>query len=243
MNELSTITWATLILATLLSSTLSVSVGAGGPILFASMVAALPLPVVVPLHACVLFLGSINQWLVLKKYIDYRALLVFSAGAIIGLILVWPFIGELPEIALKLIFAVFLLQITWSDVLPSTVRLPVLLMGAVTSFFSALIGVTRPAVVSCFASYLHDHKVVVATTNACVSIQHVGKIVLFLVAGVGFIHYWQLILLLVLVNFVGVLIGKRLLTTVPPRMLKLGLKILITIIAINLLLEVLVKSI
>jgi len=239
MNELSMIAWAMLILSTLLSSMLSVSVGAGGPILFATMVAVLPLSVVVPLHACVLFLSSINQWMMLKKYIDYSALFAFSSGAVIGLILVWPFIGELPEIALQLIFSVFLLMITWTDVSAFILRIPILFLGTVTSFFSALIGVTRPAVVSSFASYLNDHKVVVATTNACVSIQHGGKIVLFLIVGIGFTHYWRLILILALANIIGVFIGKQLLFTVSPRVLKSGLKILITAIAMSLLVEAL----
>ena len=73
MNELSVITWATLISATLLSSVLSVSMGAGGNFI-RKYGDNSTLPVVVPLHACVLFLGNINQWLVLKKYFEYRAL-------------------------------------------------------------------------------------------------------------------------------------------------------------------------
>lgn len=229
---------ATMCGASFLASFASTSMGAGGSLLLVSMATALPLSVVIPLHASVSLVGNFNRWVILRRFVDYRILVPFAAGTIIGVGLAGPFLGKLPESAWQILLGAFLVVATWwkPEGLNAKGRYYPWLCGVIASFLSVFVGATKPLVVTLLGHRLADHKNVVGTANACATLPHLGKIVLFSAFGGAFLDHWWLIILLITAGAVGVLVGRRVLISAYTDRLRRVLKIFITGLGLNLLL-------
>lgn len=237
LAEFASLSGVFLLLTAFLAALLSTSVGAGGGLLILGMATVLPAPVVIPAHASVMMFGSFSGWLLLRNYPDYALLSIFIFGAVVGLIFAIPLIGWLNEAVMQFVLGSFLLATTWY-------RIPASLAGSkhypwqcglVSSFLSVMVGATRPMLLTLFGKRIDDHKVVVATTNACAALQHVGKLILFASFSAAFLQYWAIIGVLIVVTLLGAWCGRFVLISVGQRQLKLALKVLITGLALNLL--------
>ncbi|MEM9625258.1 MAG: sulfite exporter TauE/SafE family protein [Pseudomonadota bacterium] len=224
--------------ASFLASFASTSLGAGGSLLLVSMATALPISVVIPLHACVSFVGNLNRWAILHSFVDYRILLPFAFGTVIGVGLASPFLGALSENAWQIILGAFLVVATWwkPQGLKADGSFYPWLCGIIASFMSVFVGATKPLVATLLGQRLADHKNVVGTSNACATLPHLGKIVLFSAFGSAFLHYWWLALLLIAAGLIGVILGRRVLISSYTDQLKRLLKLFVTGLGLNLLL-------
>ncbi len=224
--------------ASFLASFASTSLGAGGSLLLVSMATALPISLVIPLHACVSFVGNLNRWAILHKFVDYRILIPFALGTIIGIGLASPFLGALPESTWQIILGAFLVVATWWKPrgLNAEGRFYPWLCGVVASFMSVFVGATKPLVATLLGQRLNDHKNVVGTSNACATLPHLGKIALFSAFGSAFLDYWWLALLLIMAGMAGVVIGRRVLISSYTDQLKQLLRLFVTGLGLNLLL-------
>ncbi|MEZ5930416.1 MAG: sulfite exporter TauE/SafE family protein [Alphaproteobacteria bacterium] len=228
-----------LLVTTFIAALLSTSVGAGGGLLLVGLATVMPAPTVIPTHACIMLAGSFFGWNLLRKFANYALILPFVVGSIIGLGLAVPLVGQLSHQALALVLGSFLLFSTWGYYPASLTqsRHYPWQCGLVTSFLSVFVGATRPMLLTMFGRAFDDHKVVVATVNACAALQHVGKIVVFVTIGASFIENWQIIGALIVVTMLGSLCGRHLLIATGQGTLKLITKLLITALALNLILD------
>ena len=224
--------------ASFLASFASTSVGAGGSLLLVSMATTLPIAIVIPLHACVSLVGNFNRWMILHQFVDYRILIPFAVGTVIGVGLAGPFLGKLPESAWQILLGTFLVVATWwkPKGLNAEGSYYPWFCGVIASFLSVFVGATKPLVVTLLGHRLTDHKNVVGTANACATLPHFGKIVLFSAFGSAFLDHWWLIILLIAAGAVGVLVGRRLLISTYADQLRQAMKIFITGLGLNLLL-------
>ncbi len=224
--------------ASFLASFASTAIGAGGSLLLVSMATSLPISIVIPLHASVSFVGNVNRWVVINRFVDYRVVVPFALGTVIGVGLASPLIGKLPESAWKLLLGAFLLVATWWKPrgLQADGRHFAWICGAVASFMSVFVGATKPLVATLLGQRFEDHRIVVGTTSACATLPHLGKIVLFTAFGSAFLDYWRLGLGLVLAGVAGVLLGRHVLVSADVGRLRKILKIFVTALAVNLLL-------
>lgn len=228
-----------LLATSFLAALLSTSIGAGGGLLLVGLATVLPAATVIPTHASIMLAGSFFSWNLLRKFANYAMILPFVIGSIIGLGLAAPFVGSLDHDALALILGSFLLLSTWC-------RFPLSLAqsrhypwqcGLLTSFLSVFVGATRPMLLTMFGRTFDDHKVVVATVNACAALQHVGKLAVFAAVGAAFVGNWQIIAILIVMTMLGSWCGRHILITAGQDKLKLATKLLITGLAINLILD------
>jgi uncharacterized membrane protein YfcA len=81
---------------------------------------------------------------------------------------------------------------------------------------------------------LPDRRQLVATHAMLMTIQNTFKIATFTVLGFAFASYLPLVLAMVLSGFVGTTIGSRLLVRVPEKVFRIGFKIVLTIVALDL---------
>lgn len=228
---------AALLGASLLASFASTSLGAGGSLLLASMATVLPAAVVIPVHACVTLAGNLNRWALLRRLVDYKVLVPFASGTAIGLILAYPFIGRISDAALQIILGLFLLIAAWwrpRNLNADGPNYP-LQCGIVTSFLSVFVGATKPMLTALFGQRFDDHKIVVATSNACATLQHAGKIGVFSIASFAFLQYWQLIMALIVASAIGAILGRLFTFWANPDKLKLVFRVLVTVLAVNVL--------
>ena len=229
---------ALIFISCFIASVASTTVGAGGSLLLLSIAAAYPVQIAIPLHAVVSFAGNLNRWIFLHRFIDYKVVLLFAAGAVAGILLAAPLVNKVPPWSWQILLGSFLLLSTWwkPNKLNAAGRLFPYICGLVASFLSVFVGATKVFVASLLGQRFSDHKQVIGTTNACATLPHLGKIILFTSIGVAVFDHYLLILGLIAVNIVGVLVGRMILIEDKAGRLRTLLKVVSTVLGINLIL-------
>ena len=96
-----------------------------------------------------------------------------------------------------------------------------------------LVGATGPLVAT-FIKGLADRRQLVATHAMLMTVQNVFKVLTFTALGFAFGSYLPLIAAMVLAGFAGTAIGSRLLVKVPERIFRVGFKLVLTLVALDL---------
>jgi uncharacterized membrane protein YfcA len=97
-----------------------------------------------------------------------------------------------------------------------------------------LVGATGP-LVSVFLKGIPDRQQLVATHAMLMTFQNVFKVVVFVFLGFAFAQYLPLIIAMVIAGFGGTAIGSKLLVRVPESAFRWGFKIILTLVALDLL--------
>jgi uncharacterized protein len=105
--------------------------------------------------------------------------------------------------------------------------------GGVISALSMLVGATGP-LVAVFLKAIPDRQQLVATHAMLMTIQNVFKVVVFVALGFAFATYLPLLVAMIAAGFVGTAIGSRLLVKVPEAAFRWGFKIILTLVALDL---------
>jgi uncharacterized membrane protein YfcA len=158
---------------------------------------------------------------------------LLPAGAL-GILL----LGHVPVGASRLGIGLFVLSATWlSRFLSITAgpgarrALPV--GGALVGFFSSLVGATGPLIGPFILALELGSQGTIATLAACQIFQHTSKVLLFGLRGFDVAFYLPLCAALSLCATAGSAIGTRLLDRIPPRPFRLGIKLLLTALALH----------
>src|SRR5690606_30585926 len=130
---------------------------------------------------------------------------------------------------------VFVLVITWlpQPRIVGQSRLVQFLGGVVISALSMVVGATGPLVAT-FIKGLADRRQLVATHAMLMTVQNTFKVITFTALGFAFGAYLPLIVLMVLAGFGGTALGSRLLVKVPEHVFRVGFKLILSLVAIDL---------
>lgn len=230
-----------LVAVAFLISIWNTSVGPSGAVTFATMATLLPPPVVVPIHAVTEAAANVVRTYILRQYVDWRFVLPFAAGGLLGFGLGMPLVRLVSSShdILQIILGSFILIATWVPLarLGPEKGFFAAAGGLVTSFLTLFVGATTPLVAATIGQRHKDHKKVIGTSAGCMLYQHFLKIPIFGVLGFSFGAYANLLLALVLATTIGTWIGRQLLIKIPLDIIKPIFKIVITILGIKILLE------
>lgn len=207
----------------------------GGTLMLAVLALVFPPATVIPLHGAVQLGSNAGRALVQRDHIQWRLILWISLGAAIGVVVGGQFVTLLPAHLFTLVIALFILVTTWLPQ-PKIVgenRLVQFLGGAVISALSMVVGATGPLIAT-FIKGLADRRHLVATHAMLMTIQNSFKIVTFMALGFAFGAYLPLVLAMVLAGLAGTAIGSRLLLRVPEQVFRIGFKIVLTLVALDL---------
>jgi uncharacterized membrane protein YfcA len=227
-----------LIIAALLTSTISGMTGmAGGTILLAIIASIVDTAFIVPLHGTVQLFSSGTRLFLFFKHIKWKIIFFFFIGILPGALIGIYVFKLLDKNIIKLLMGIFILVVTY---LPGSKKeskssfaifLPI-------GFLSGLIGIFFGAIGPFIAPFFVRKDVLkeelVATKATCQSIAHVIKIPLFGFIGANILVYWNTILFLCLAVIVGTIIGKNMLNKMSDVTFKKIFKIILTIIALRL---------
>lgn len=208
----------------------------GGVTLLAVLSLFLPVQVLVPVHGIVQFASNFGRVMVQRRAVEWWVIAPFFLGAVIGAAIGARFVVALPEAVLHLTLGGFLLIVTFAR-LPQLAAIGPLglgLTGLATTFLSMFVGATGPINVAMFSKIFADRRSLVATLAAITAIQHALKVVAFFALGVALSAYAGLIVLLVVAGFAGTLAGTHLLRRLDERIFRLVLKVLLAILAADL---------
>jgi uncharacterized protein len=210
----------------------------GGSLMIAVLALVFPPATVVPVHGAIQLGSNAGRATVQRAHIQWPLVIWISLGAVIGTIVGGQFASLLPEAAFQIAIAVFVLITTWlpQPKIVGRSRLAQVIGGAVISALSMVVGATGP-LVAVFIKGLSDRRELVATHAMLMTIQNTFKVVVFVALGFAFAEFLPLILAMIGSGFLGTALGSRLLLKVPEAVFRIGFKIVLSLVALDLLRE------
>ena len=220
------------------ASFITASLGLGGGVLIlATMALIMPPTVLIPVHAVVQLGSNAGRAMLMLRDVVKPILLPFLIGTLLGASIGAQVVVALPTAILQGVLALFILYATWAPKFQA--RKPskktFFGVGLLATFVTMFVGATGPLVAPFAAAYCEKRQNVVASHAALMTIQHGLKIVAFGTLGFGFAPYLPLLAGLIGFGFIGTLIGRMVLNRLPERIFRIGLKTLLTLLAIRLL--------
>lgn len=207
----------------------------GGLLMVAVLALVFPPAVVVPVHGAVQLGSNAGRALVQRAHIQWQLIGWISLGAVVGVIVGGQFAFLLPEHLFTLIIGCFVLVTAWlpQPRIVGESRLVQVIGGAVISALSMVVGPTGPLIAT-FVKGLPDRRQLVATHAMLMTVQNLLKVVTFTALGFAFSAYLPLVVAMIVAGFGGTAIGSRILLKVPERVFRIGFKVLLTVVALDL---------
>ena len=229
----------TLTTAALVAAVISGMIGmAGGILLLTVMIlAGLPVPVAIPLHAVVQLTSNTTRVAAYRGTVRWRSAALFI---LISLPMPWlglQILGHLDPIVTKGIIGVVVLAATWApkgglDVLPE--RFAMGIAGALAGTLGVVIGAVGPLVAPFFLRNTWKKEEVVGTKAACQSVIHLVKILVFSGIGFAFGAHWGLLIPLLVAVIIGTWVGKALNARLSPKRFVLIYRVVLSALALRL---------
>lgn len=204
-----------LVLAALLSATLSGITGlGGGTILIAVLYAVGLLPAVaVPLHAGVQLVSNASRTLAYLKHVDWPSLRWFLLGAVPSPFVVAPLVVGADSDWIRLSMAGFILVALWPKLL-SFIHLhgPVgmTLAGVLAGGVGMIVGATGMLIAPFFLNPAWEKQRVIASLAVCQTFAHLLKIAAFASFGANVFEHWAWLIPMCIAVILGTWLGKRL---------------------------------
>lgn len=226
-----------LVAVSFLTSALTAGLGIGGGVaLLAVMAYGMPVAALIPVHGVVQIGSNLGRFVVQRAHVDWRAIGYFVIGAVVGAMLGGRFVVALPEAWLGLMLGGFVLVMTWVKIPKLAVASPLSFTGGglVGSFLTMFFGATGPFVAAVFGAAFPERLTLVATHAAAMVIQHGLKVIVFGLLGFAFTPYLALLAAMIATGFLGTLAGTALLKRLPEARFRTGFKIVLTLLALDL---------
>ena len=223
-----------------LGAIISTTVGTGGGLLvIGGMSLILPITALLSIHASVQAgSGMIRAFLFRDTFLK-KFFLIFFFGSLIGFFFSTLTLISLDKNILKLLLGLGIVILTLLPNLKidNISNLTILFFGIVTGFLTMFIGVVGPILGILLASMLKDRLLVVGTLAWCISFQNFGKALIFGQIGFDYSSWIFLILLLVIVSYLGTLVGRKLLNKTDNKLFEKILKVVILLLGCKLIIE------
>ena len=242
-----------LILAALITSSISAIIGMGGGIILLGVMAII-IPegyMVIALHGIIQLVSNTTRTYVFKSYLHKRIIKEFSIGATIGWLasaLIILFLinyfevnsaNEIKIDILKPIIGCFILWYLYIKKPGSNKKIKTFIpVGAISGLSSIFIGATGPLIAPFYLSENINKEEIIANKAACQMITHLSKIPLFLLFfNVDYFAEYSILLPLILAVFIGTNFGKKVLRFIPENIFRKIFSITLSIIAIKLIVQ------
>jgi uncharacterized membrane protein YfcA len=227
-----------LMLASVITSMITASLGAGGGLLLLVLMALwIPPAAIIPVHGMVQLGSNLGRATLTWRHTDWPAMAAFAPGVLVGAGIGAWLLVDLPEHLWQLTIAGFVLYLCWGPALPKGAfgRSGIFVASAVTSFASLFVGATGP-LVAAFIKQMHEDRFkTVATFATAMSLQHAPKALVFGLAGFVFREWVLFILGMIVFGFAGTWIGLHLLKKVNNRHFHVVFNLVLTLLALRLL--------
>lgn len=236
-DNLSAVTFYSLIMLSCFTSMLTASVGiGGGTVLLTVMAQIIPINAIIPLHGVVQLGSNFGRAVILLPQLNWQLVIWFLFGSLLGAFVGGQIVVTLPATILKVTLGAFILFTTWGPTisgLGGNTR-SLISGGFLSTLLTMFVGATGPFVLAIIRSFQLSPQSLVATSAACLVIQHLMKVVVFSLLGFAFAPYALLISLMITSGLVGTYIGTKFLLKIDERKFKHWLNIMLTVLALRL---------
>lgn len=239
--DISLLSGLILVAVAFLGSAITAGLGIGGGLTFITVLASLvPAAAVIPIHGVVQLGSNVGRAAVQRAHIDWPIAGYFSMGCLVGAVVGGNLVVNLPENVLKVVLALFIIYTIWGPTrfgMPKAGPVILAVTGGISSFVTMFIGATGPFVISVLAPRLPDRRRLIGTHSACMIMQHSLKLLVFGLLGFSFGPWVPLLAAMIGAGFFGTLLGSRILHWAPEALFRKALKVILTVLAANLLLS------
>jgi uncharacterized membrane protein YfcA len=226
-----------LIAASFCTSLITAAFGlGGGVVLLAILATVLPPAALIPVHGVVQLGSNAGRALILRAAVSRAVLRPFLIGSVVGITLGGLLVVELPPAGVRIAVGAFIL---WSvvETPPAFLRRSAWLAGGVSSFLTMFFGATGPFVAAYVRAQGFGRVAYVGTNAACMTAQHLLKVVAFALLGFAFGPYLVIIAGMIAFGFAGTLAGRQVLLRIDERRFRLVLNAILVILAARLIWE------
>ncbi|MCH8552475.1 MAG: TSUP family transporter [Natronospirillum sp.] len=231
--------WAVwlLVVCSYFTSALTAALGLGGGVaLLAVMANVVPPLAIVPVHTVVQFGSNFGRLLTLLGFADWRILLWFSLGGLVGALAGGHLAVNVAPAFIQVALGAFILYSAWLPIFKlSSGRRSMALLGAGTSFLGMFVSGTAPFVYVVLKDLFTDRRGIMATLAAINTVQQSVRAVIFGLLGFAFVEWWLLIALMIATGFLGTLTGRLFVDRAPAALAQRLLQIVLTVLALRLL--------
>ncbi|QKF73319.1 sulfite exporter TauE/SafE family protein [Aliarcobacter faecis] len=226
---------------TFFTSVIAAVVGiGGGMMLIAILPSFLPVNALIPVHGLTQVSSNLSRAFFGYKDIQYEVIPKFLIGSVLGIAI---FAGILTFISLEyvpLFIGIYILLSLWSEKFNEKIKRyeNYYLAGFFQTGLSMVVGATGPLTMTLLFKDYKDKDKVVSTGAALMSITHLLKVVVFIYFGFLFFDYIWIISAMIFGAVLGSFVGTKARNLVDGKKFAIILKIMLTILAINLILKI-----
>ena len=239
-----------LIIAALITSSISAVIGMGGGIILLGIMAIL-IPegyMVIALHGIIQMVSNGTRTFVFRQHLKKNLISEYLFGALIGLglsvIIVYALmqyyeVDSANQIKFDYLKPIIGLYILWYLYLKGAKKEQknklFIIVGFISGLVSIFIGAVGPLIAPFFLRKDLTKENVIANKAACQIITHIGKIPIFMYFfNFNYIEQYTILLPLIISVYIGTNVGKKLLGSISEKTFKIFFKVCLTIIAIRL---------
>ena len=213
----------------------------GGMMLIAILPSFLPTNALIPVHGLTQVSSNLSRAYFGYKDIEFSVVPKFLIGSVLG---IGFFAGILSLISLDyvpLFIGVYILLSLWSEKFNEKIKRyeNYYLAGFFQTGLSMVVGATGPLTMTLLFKDFKDKDKVVATGALLMSITHFLKVVVFVYFGFLFFDYIGIIACMIFGAILGSYVGTKLRDKIDGKKFAIILKVMLTILAINLIIKVL----
>lgn len=217
-----------------LASLITAAFGIGGGVVMIAVLASLvPPAALIPVHAVVQVGSNAGRALIMRAHIDWPVWSVFLIGTVVGIAIGGVIVVDLPPAVIQIGVGLFILWTIFFKP-PGFLRHSAWLAGGVSSILTMFFGATGPFVSAYLKTRGYDRMRQVAMQGACMTVQHLLKVVAFGVLGFAFGPYVVLIAGLIAFGFLGTIIGRRVLMKIDEARFKFALNAILVVLSLRL---------
>jgi len=225
-----------LIALSALTSAITATFGlGGGSLLIAVMSLMMPAAIVVPVHGAIQLGSNGGRAFLRRAFIQWQFVGWFILGSALGAMVGGRIATLLPDQVFRGAIAAFLLYSVWAPKPRVSGRGPIstTIAGTFTSAIGMIVGISGPLVLT-FLRNLNERRQIVGTHALLMTGQNSFKLLAFILFGFAFSDYLALILAMVASGLIGTVTGGFLLDRVPEKLFRSVFKIILTLVALDL---------
>ena len=223
-----------LILSSILSSFVSSAFGIGGGAIFIGVLALFINPLaLLPVHGAVQIGSNFGRMLLMINEVKKDVIIPFLIGSLIGSGFGGLLFVQFPPWLIQLLIGSFILWTIYGN-FPEIKAKYFSIGGIFSSFLTMFFGATGPFVASMVGTLNLNPIQHTSTHSALMTIQHLIKVIVFILIGFSLSSYIHLIIVLILSGLIGTYFGKFLLVKFRKKYFKIFLNLILTLISLNL---------
>ena len=228
------LTAAVLMGISFLGSLITAAFGIGGGVVVIAVLASLlPPAALIPIHGVVQLGSNAGRAVIMRAHIDWPIWAVFVVGTAIGVAIGGALVIDLPPAWIQIGIGLFILWTIFFKP-PAFLRHSAWLAGGISSFLTMFFGATGPFVSAYLKTRGYDRMGQVAMQGACMTVQHLLKVVAFGVLGFAFGPYIPLVVGMIVFGFIGTIVGKKILMKIDEKRFKLALNGILILLSLRL---------